>query len=86
MTYNGKKFYCKGEISYKDEWGAIRTKPNFIMTRAYKKFLREKREHEEHMEIVILKHKIEYQLKTYGEVDEYDLAEYMRAIQSSYSK
>ena len=86
MLYNGKKFYCKGEVSYKDEWGNTRTKPNFIMTRGYKKFLREKREHEEHMEIVILKHKIEYQLKTYGEVDEYDLAEYMKLIQSSYSK
>ena len=86
MSYNGKKFYPAGEVEYYDDLGFKRTKTNFKMTRTYVKYLREKRAEEEHMELVKLKHKLDYQRITYGEVDKYDFDEYMRLIQQSYAK
>ena len=56
------------------------------MTKAYKAYLAEKHAEEEHMELVTLKHKLEYQRQHYGEVDKYDFDEYMRLIQQSYAK
>lgn len=86
MNYNGKKFVCIGEKQYYDDLGFKRTKPLFVMTKGYKKYLSEKREYDEHMELVKLKHKLEYQRQHFGEVDKYDFDEYMRIIQQSYAK
>lgn len=86
MSYNGKKFYPAGEVEYYDDLGFKRTKTHFVMTRAYIKYLREKHAEEEHMELVKLKHKLDYQRQHYGEVDKYDFDEYMRLIQQSYAK
>ena len=55
------------------------------MTRAYKKYLEEKAQKEKAFELQVLKNKLEYQKKTYGEVDEYDYNEYIRLVQQSYS-
>ena len=86
MSYDGKKFRCIGEVEYYDDLGFKRTKPKFVMTRAYVKYLREKHAEEELMELVKLKHKLEYQRKHYGDVDKYDFDEYMRLIQQSYAR
>ena len=86
MSYDGKKFRCIGEVEYYDDLGFKRTKPKFVMTRAYVKYLREKHAEEELMELVKLKHKLEYQRKHYSDVDKYDFDEYMRLIQQSYAK
>jgi hypothetical protein len=86
MSYNGKKFFPVEEVEYYDDLGFKRTKTNFMMTRAYVKYLKEKQLEEDRMYLVKLKHKLEYQRKTYGEVDKYDFDEYMRLIQTSYSK
>ena len=73
MSYNGKKFYPAGEVEYYDDLGFKRTKTHFVVTKAYKAYLAEKHAEEEHMELVALKHKLEYQRKHYGEVDKYFL-------------
>ena len=86
MSYEGKKFRCTGEVEYYDDLGFKRTKATFAMTKSYAMYLREKHAEEERMELVKLKHKLDYQRKTYGEVDKYDFDEYMRLIQQSYSK
>ena len=86
MSYTGKKFYPAKEVEYYDELGFKRTKTDFKMTRGYVQYLKEKRAEEEHMELVKLKHKLDYQRKTYGDVDKYDFDEYMRLIQQSYTK
>ena len=86
MSYDGKKFRCIGEVEYYDDLGFKRTKPKFVMTKAYKAYLAEKHAEEELMELVKLKHKLEYQRKHYGDVDKYDFDEYMRLIQQSYAK
>lgn len=60
MSYDGKRFYPAGEVEYYDDLGFKRTKTNFRMTKTYLKYLAEKRAEEEHMEVVKLKHKLEY--------------------------
>lgn len=86
MSYNGKKFFPAKEVEYYDDLGFKRTKTIFKMTKAYKEYLETKQLEEEHMELVKLKHKLDYQRKHYGEVDKYDFDEYMRLIQKSYAK
>lgn len=86
MSYTGKKFYPAEETEYYDDLGFKRTKTIFKMTRAYVQYLAEKHAEEEHMELVKLKHKLEYQRQHYGDVDKYDFDEYMRLIQQSYAK
>lgn len=86
MSYNGKKFFPAKEVEYYDDLGFKRTKTIFKMTKAYRAYLAEKHAEEEHMELVKLKHKLDYQRKHYGEVDKYDFDEYMRLIQQSYAK
>lgn len=49
----------------------------FVMTRGYKNFLKEKRKKEKEQELSILKSKLEYQYKKYGEVDDIDFHEYL---------
>lgn len=86
MSYEGKKFFPAEEVVYYDDLGFKRTKTHFVMTKAYKEYLELKQLEEKHMEIVKLKHKLDYQRKHYGEVDKYDFDEYIRLIQASYSK
>lgn len=86
MSYEGKKFFPAKEVEYYDDLGFKRTKTIFKMTRAYSAYLAEKHAEEEHMELVKLKHKLDYQRKHFGEVDKYDFDEYMRLIQQSYAK
>ena len=84
-NYNKSKFRACGTTTYKDEWGTVHEKTKFCMTRAYKKYLEEKAQKEKAFELQVLKNKLEYQKKTYGEVDEYDYNEYIRLVQQSYS-
>ena len=80
MSYTGKKWFCAGEeqVLDKEVWWEDKyiTKPTFKMTLNYKKYLREKAEREKAEKLMMLKDKLEYQYKTYGEVDELDFREY----------
>ena len=85
--YTKRKFRDSGVTeTYYDEIGFKRERPIFYMTLAYKKYLREKAEKEKQFEITVLKNKLEYQMKHYGEVDKYDYNEYVRLVQQSYCK
>ena len=82
--YQGKKFYLKGIEKVRDytywqieEYKEIKT---FKMTKNYKDYLEEKRRKEIEHYIVCLRHKLDYQMKKYGEVDELDYQEFIRLI------
>ena len=83
-NYNGAKFRYVGTEEYYDDLGFKQTRAKFKMTRSYLEYLAEKNAEEAKMQIVTLKNKLEYQQKTYGEVDPYDLNEYMRLVQAQY--
>lgn len=80
--FTGSKYFCTGEISVQDKsWpicDEVRyvTKATFVVTKSYKKYLDAKRKFEQQEELRILKQKLEYQYKTYGEIDEIDFQEY----------
>ena len=85
--YTKSKFRDSGITeTYYDEVGFKRERTVFIMTRGYKKYLQEKAEKEKQFEMTVLKNKLEYQKKHYGEVDKYDYNEYVRLVQQSYCK
>ena len=75
MQYNGKKFYPSGNqvVTGHDWWGNKIYKDEFKMTRGYINWLQEKREKEKQYEVMRLRHKLEAQMKEYGEVDQIDL-------------
>ena len=85
MTYDGKKFYCarvkkvrNEEVWWQDEYVE---KKEFRMTMQYRKFLEAKRKKELGEALMIMREKLEWQKKTYGEVDEIDLQEYLGKLQ-----
>ena len=88
--FQGKKWRCvdvklvkNQEVWWNDEYIE---KKEFAMTRAYSKYLKEKRNKENLEDLQILKSKLEYQMKTYGEVDKIDFLEYQMKIKEYYSK
>lgn len=82
---NKAKFRPYGEPERKfDEWGQIYYKQNFIPTTSYMKYLHEKQREQDKLEIATLRNKLEYQQKTYGEVDELDVQNYMSLVQRFY--
>ena len=77
----GKKFYCDHEYLERDDsvWWEEKynTKKAFQMTTSYRNYLKEKRKKEKDEALRILKAKLDYQYKTYGEVDPIDYAEFI---------
>lgn len=73
--YKGKKFRPTGNkiVVGHDWWGNKIVKDEFRPTWGYMKWLDEKREKEKQKEIMIWRHKLEAQMKEYGEVDQIDL-------------
>ena len=85
MDYQGKKFHYVGsheEWRYSPDANGFEKKEvkDFELSWGYKKYLQEKREREKKEKIMILRSKLEYQMKKYGEVDELDYQEFIRAI------
>jgi len=83
--FKGAKFYCDGEITTFDMWEKPCSKPVFKMTRSYINYLHAKELEECKMKVATLKAKIDYQLQTYGEVDELD-AKLYEALVCKYQK
>lgn len=86
VEYQGCKFFCVDEKVIYNEWGEKVTKPIFKMTKQYIEYCRRMEEEKRQKEITILKHSLEYQMKTYGEVDKYDYQRYIFMVQQSYNK
>lgn len=80
MNYQGKKWYCKEVQLIRNDtvWWADEyiEKPTYAMTKKYREFLKEKAKKNAEEELSVLKSKLEYQYKTYGEVNEMDFQEY----------
>lgn len=80
MQYQGKKFFYThstfkpSDNYYSDEKTETR---HFLMTKPYKEYLRDKRAKELENEINILKEKLNYQYKHYGQVDDLDFKYYV---------
>lgn len=89
MEFTGKKWRCTGTIKERNSavWWTddYIEKPQFKMTRSYATYLREKRKAEIAHDLDILKHKLEYQQRTYGNVDDIDFQEYVYKLKE-YSK
>ena len=52
-------------------------KAHFVMTKGYKKDLYDRRKTLDEFNLEVLKSKLEYQMKTYGQVDDIDFQEYL---------
>ena len=52
-------------------------KAHFVMTKSYKKYLYDRRKTLDEFDLEVLKSKLEYQMKTYGQVDDIDFQEYL---------
>lgn len=57
-------------------------KPDFRMTYTYVKYLKEKRLATLEDELSILKNRLDYEYRTFGEVDEVDFQEYETALKN----
>lgn len=85
MDYQGKKFHYIGshlEWKFDEDKKDFEKKEvrDFELSWGYRKYLAKKREKEKQEKIMALRHKLDYQMKTYGEVDELDYQEFIRAI------
>ena len=75
--YDGSKKVRNDEVWWTTEYKEV---PEYKMTRSYKAWLANKKAKEQKTELEVLKHKLEYQMKTYGEVDEVDFQEYLAKV------
>lgn len=87
-NFEGTKFRPTGNVvqcGY-DVWNCQRIyKDEFVPTRSYLKYLDEKQKEKDELELFSLKSKLDYQMKTFGEVDDVDYNNYMSLL-SSYNK
>lgn len=80
-THNSSKLVETGvAIGGKARFG-YKSKLNF----SYIKYLKEQEEQEDLREFVKLKHKLDYEYKTYGEIDEVDFLRYQQLANKIYN-
>ena len=79
--YNKGKFYLKSSrmVRNEDVWWAeeYKIEKDFAITRGYKDYLYNKRLKEHEEKLKVMRHKLEYQMKIYGEVDPIDYQEFV---------
>ena len=79
--YNKSKYYLKDSKMVRDEevwWDEkYKIERNFQMTKGYSKYLHDKRIEEHEHNLKVMRHKLEYQMKIYGEVDQIDYQEFI---------
>lgn len=78
--YNGKKVIYKGSTIVYDEYGFAKEKKNFIPTKGYLDYLKEKERLRQEKELEQLKNSLDYQYRTYGEVDDVDFKRYLSML------
>lgn len=79
--YNKSKYRLVDEKVVRDEevWWAeeYKIKKYFAMTKGYSKYLHNKRIEEHEHNLKVMRHKLEYQMKIYGEVDPIDYQQFV---------
>lgn len=86
-SFQGKKFRATGDLvdCGLDKYTNERVyKDEFEMTSSYKLYLLKKQVAEAEAECKVLKHKLEFELQKYGEVDPIDLNEYKYKLAEAY--
>lgn len=78
----GSKFYCSGTKMVRDNWDNLVEKPTFRMTKEYSKYLKAKELEKKNFEIRQLKAKLDYQFRTYGEVEYIDVKRYIHLLET----
>ena len=83
-TFEGKKWRRPDEFKEKiDIFGNITEVPIFRMSEQYKNYLTEREQLKKQQELLVLKNKLDYQMSTYGEVDEVDYNLYIHLLTAS---
>lgn len=88
--FNKSKFFyshsiMKKEYKYINSDDYIMTeKKVFKMTKSYINYLNEKKRKEIENELIVMKNKLDYQYKKYGEIDEIDFQEYQYKLAKYY--
>lgn len=77
---NRGRFYPTKQRKSTDNWGNITVHQEFEMTPKYRQYLHDKREYEREYRLKVMREKLEYQMRTYGEVDEIDFNEYVNEL------
>ena len=87
-SFQGKKFRPTGELtSYLDNCTNERIyKEDFMPTKSYSNYLEQKYLKELELECKALKHKLDAQLRNYGEIDSIDLGEYNYKLNMYYKQ
>lgn len=82
LPFDGKKFYADKDEPPKfcgyDIYGQPIYKKQFYMTKSYRKYLCDKEDEAQRLEVIKLKEKLAYQYATYHEVDEVDYQRFIR--------
>ena len=83
--FKGQKIRCVDEyqeMNYEVWWeDEYRMKKDFRPTRQYRKWLKAEAEKAKKDYLMVLRAKLEYQMKTYGQVDEIDFQEFVTKSQ-----
>ncbi len=84
QDFTGSKWRCTGtkKVLNTEQWWQPRyvEKAEYRMTRSYLEYLKNKRVIELKQELAVMRTKLEYQQRTYGEVDEIDFNEYVAKL------
>lgn len=89
MDYNGAKYHYIGSVTVVDSMAKslgypptmyIKTKKVFCKTKGYSKYLEARRIEEIRREAKAMKARLDYEYKTYGEVDRIDFEYYVSYI------
>jgi len=88
--YEQKKFRCTGTHEVPnppEEWwnNEKKTTGDFVMTKGYKKYIKQKQKEMAAHEIRLLKSRIEYQIAKFGEADQMDIDEFIYKV-NQYNK
>ena len=87
LEFQGKKFIPTNEIiEVFDIYGNKYLKTKFIPTKAYMDYLKLKEMYEEQQELIKLKATLDFQMQTFGEVDDVDYQRYMYLVGRCYKK
>lgn len=78
--YEGSKYHVKKITRSIDNWGNVSYKKEVEPSWGYSRYLKEKREYERECKLKVMREKLEYQMRTYGEVDEIDFNEYVNEL------
>lgn len=81
--YTGSKFRYMGSRMVYNQYGDLVEKKDFVPTRGYMNYLKAKDLETTRRNLQKMYHKLQYQMETYGEVDNIDYNEFMYELKRS---